>query len=322
MKNITPFAINKAFSVNAAELAEVLFSNRHVAIGATQEKSVGFVDPIYGDVETEKEGEPTRMLARKTGDILAFSYKIEKKAVPGSIIKQELANRAIEFEKTSGYAPGKLWKRKEKEEILQTFLPKCFPSTSEIEGYLDLKNHLLVVGTANIGTAEEIASFFRRAFEKMEPRFIKVKLTTGELMSQWIRHEAPANFTVDMDGEMKKGNGGTIKFVSQSMTDKEVCGHLDTGYAVTKLAMTWNSEVSFVATREFVFTKLSFLAGRGDTTAEDRESEFAAQYLLEAELIGKLIFDMGDACGGMITEASSDESEVTHEAEEKVLEAA
>lgn len=312
MNNIVPFSINPDFHIDPALLESVLKAQRHVPIGATQAKSTGFVDPVYHDTgvidSKDSDGEPCvishedgieRKFVRRCGDALVFAFKVEKKAVPSVIVKQELLVRSAAYEKEVGFAPGRKWARDMKEEVVMDLLPKCFPSSSEVTAYLDIKNKFLVVGTASLGVAEDLAALLRKAIPGLEPKFISVELGTAALMSVWVREDAPEGFTVDMDGEMKSATGGAIKFVQQSMTDKDVCRHLDAGYLVSKLAMTWGSAISFVATRDFVMTKLFWQGSRTEERAEDRESEFAAQMTMESGTLARLIADMIIACGGL-----------------------
>lgn len=330
MNNITPFDISQTFDLNAEGLSQILFDQRHAPIMATQVKSVGFVDPVFMDTGEARDdidgasvrtdapadspavdfvsqdshrnkfgnGEIPRKFARRCGDALYFAVKIEKKTVPTSIVKQALLERAKLFEKETGFAPGRAWRREQKEEVTKDLLPKCFPSSSLIISYLDLRNKFLVIGSSSISASEEILKMILKVLPGLAPSYLKTAQNVGNLMSSWVKIDAPDHFTVDQDGEMKKTGGGTIKVSGQDMTDKDVCKHLEVGYSVTKLAMTWNDELSFVCNKNFIFTGLDWLNSTSDTRAEDVESEFAAQMVMESGTIAKFLSDMVAACGG------------------------
>lgn len=315
MKNIIAFRLPVDFSTNAVELSQILQKNTFVPIGAVEIKSVGFVDPLYRDngpvaetTEMVEGSEPVeiaiaetveRHFVRQCGDVLVFAFKVEKKSVPSSFIKQEIKVRAAKYEKEVGHAPGRKWSKDAKEQIATEMLPKCFPTSNEIQCYIDIKNHLMIVGSGSIKSAEEIASWFIKTFEKCVPRFMRPMIPPGAQMTSWIRSgDVPHGFTVDMDGKMKSHNGGVITFAKQNMTTAEVQNHISAEYEVIKLALTWNDQISFVASPDFSITKMKWLKSSEDVKAEDRESEFVAQMTLESSDIALLVTDMLVAFGG------------------------
>ena len=297
MKNFIAFRINPTFVIAPVVLEQLLSKNAFVSIGATQEKTTGFVDPLYRDNEAVQGQE--RKFVRLCGDAMVFALKIEKKSVPSSIIKQELKVRAAARELETGFAPGSKWKKDTKEEIIISNLPKCFPKSSELQGYLDLKNKLLIVGSGSPKAAEDLASVLRKEIEGLEPRFFAVTSRPGFQLTEWVRTgEVPDGFSVDMDGEMKHDAGGKIRFVNQNMTTAEVQAHIKAGYGITNLALTFDSEISFSATADFAFKKLTWLKIADDMQAEDKEQEFAAQMALQSADIARLVVALAQSYGG------------------------
>lgn len=308
LKNIIPFRISPTFSITAEALTEKLSKLLFTPCSATQTLSSGFVDPVHHeqpemDNTDLAEGEvaivSAPVLVRQCGDALVFSLKIEKKSVASGAVKHELNIRAAAQKKSSGFAPGSKWKKEAKEQIILEMLPNAFPSSTETHLYIDLKNKLLVVGTASEGLAENVASTLRRIIDGLDPFFFRLNKTPSSTLSTWISTDEPdTGFTVDMDGELRRQAGGVIKFSSQSMTANEVRNHLNAGYVVEKLALTWEDRVSMVVSSKFIIQKIKSLLTKSDDGHEDREAEFLAEMTVESSNISLLIAALVDACDG------------------------
>ena len=296
MKNITPFTVNNGYAVTVDALRAMLQKNLFVECGPTQTKSSGFVDPLNG----EATGDEMQLLRMADG-VFVFSHQVQKKKVPASIVKQELKNRVATYTAETGSKPGRQWRAEAKETITLELLPKCFPSNSTLTCFLDLKNLLLVVGTASNNTAEELVSILRKELPGFFPCYMDCERSPTNMLTAWVRTgEPPEGLTIDMDGEMTNNTSGkgVIKFANQSMTAAEVQSHLAAGYIVSKLALTWADKVSFMAGEDFSLTKLRQVAVIEDHQTEDKVSEFTATMTIITKEIVQLVRDLELAYGG------------------------
>lgn len=311
MKNVIAYRLSQP-TMNKDEWTALLEKHQFATIADGQQRSEGFVDPIYFDTmaianavastaATVTDGEThsddhvdaettttetiathDRQFIRQCGDALVFGFRVDKKSVPSNIVKHELKKRSDLFTKEHGHNPGRIWTKEEKVRINDEMLPKVFPTTSTVRGYFDYRNGFLVIASASVKTAESIISALLKLKADVGISQIRTNASPSRCMTSWVCGEEPKEFSIDKDGLLVNPAGGKISIVKQDMAATEIQNHIGAGYFVSKLAMTWAGRVSFVLLESFQLQKMEWLAYKEDVRAEDKESEFAAQMTAES----------------------------------------
>lgn len=249
-----------AWTMTQAQLEEALDKVRFVPCGASQEKSVGWIEP---------RGQAHGALVEVVDGQWMLKQMVETKAVPGSVVKRKVEERAQQIEATTGRKPGKKEKRDLAEDARQALLPMAFTKQSTVLVWIDPAHSRLVLDAGSQAKADEAMTALVNAIDGLAVQLIDTKTAPATAMSEWLStHEAPAGFSVDRECELKAPDESraVVRYTRHALDTDEVSQHIAMGKVPTRLALTWNDRVSFVLTEALQLKKLSLL----DVVLEDK----------------------------------------------------
>jgi recombination associated protein RdgC len=242
-------------------LEDALQAARFVPCGATQPESRGWVAP---------RGNKSIALLESIGGQVILNLCTEKRALPASAVKAALDERIEKFQKETGLERVSAKTKKEfKEEIVLDLLPRAFTKRSSTMLWLDAANKLLVVGTGSLTGADKVVTCLVEALSAVPGSLpaigfkpVQTNMSAAASMSQWLAsREAPFNFTVDRDCELKTPDEhkSTVRYSRHTLEIDEVPQHIAAGKVPTQLALTWNDRLSFVLTEFGQMKKIQLL---------------------------------------------------------------
>jgi recombination associated protein RdgC len=302
-KTASFFRIGPDFVLPPLEaLEEALQSQRFVPCGATQPASHGWVPP---------RGKKSTLLAESVGGQVILNLCSEKRALPASAVKAGVEEKIERYKKETGNERvGAKIKKEFKEEVVLDLLPRAFTKKSNTMVWIDAGNKLLVVGTGSLGGADKVVTALVEALSAVPGgapalgfKPIQTKSSASVSMSQWLSsREAPFNFTVDRDCELKTPDEhkSTVRYSRHTLEIEEVPQHIAAGKVPTQLAMTWNDRLSFVLTETAQVKKIQLLdvvLEGVDKPGKDDDGFDTDAAIITGELAG-LIPDLLEALGG------------------------
>ena len=240
-KNLKLFRLSNTWNWTAEQIDTFLVKERFVSPGAAAPTASGWTPPREEDVR----------FAYTVNRQILCAFRSEKKLLPASVINQFVKQRAIELEEQQGFKPGRKQLRDLKEEVTNALIPRAFSLTRDTRVWIDPINHWLVIDTASASKAEEILSALGKAIYPFPVEPIQVTLSPAAAMTQWLTSsEAPANFTIDQDAELRAGGdkAAAIRYVKHALDSVDIEKHSQSGKQCTRLALTWHDKVSFVLT--------------------------------------------------------------------------
>ncbi len=294
-----------------AEIPELIKPQEYVPIGASQEKSVGFVPP-----RNENHGALVESLAGHT----ILSLVIETKSVPGHIIRKMTDEKVVEIENSTGRKPGKKERRDIADEVQLTMLPTAFPKQTRINIWLDVKAGLLVVGSTTQSKIDEVITALVNAFPSFAVAPLQTTHSPRAMMSTWLlattADDWPQNISIERECTLKASDesSATVKFSNHHLATDEVKKHIAEGKLPTQLALSWDGKVAFVFTELAQLKKIKYLDGVMDESGTDKsEDRFDADMALSTGLLAPLIQDLIEALGGKMPLAQDQAQEqVSH----------
>jgi len=227
----------------------------------------------------------------------------EKKLLPSSVINQVAKARAAEMEEAQGFAPGKKAMKELKERVADELLPRAFSIRSNVWTWIDPVNGWLVVDAASPGKADEVIKLLLKAVDRMPLESLRVQKSPVAVMTAWLEmDEAPAGFTVDQDTELRATgeSKAAVRYVKHALDPDDIRRHIKAGKQCTRLAMTWDSKISFVLTESLAIKgikPLDVIAEKESSTKNDDE-RFDGDLMLMTGELAKLMADVVEALGG------------------------
>ena len=287
---MTPWAMSQA------KLEDALQSAHFVECGASQEKSVGWVEP-----RGEAHGACVEVVAGQW----ILKWMMDVKSVPGSVVKRKVQEQVARIEEDTGRKPGKKEIRSLSDDVRQSLLPMAFTKQSSVTVWIDLQAQRLVVDAASAAKADEVLTSLIKAVDGLALALVDTQTAPATAMAHWLgTQEAPQGFSVDRECELRAADESkaVVRYTRHALDTEEVSQHIANGKVPTRLALTWNDRVSFVLTDALQLKKVAFLdvvADESPASAADREQDhFDADVAIATGELRRLLPALLNALGG------------------------
>jgi recombination associated protein RdgC len=297
-KNVMVYRMVSGWSATQAQLEEALEGARFVECGASQEKSVGWIEP---------RGDAHGPLVEIVGGQWLLKLQIEVKTVPGSVVKRKVQDQLDHIEATTGRKPGKKEKRELLEDARLALLPMAFTKQSSVMVWIDPKAQFLVLDSGSQAKADEVMTGLIKAVEGLAVLLVNTQTSPAAAMSHWLStREAPQGFSVDRECELKAADESkaVVRYTRHALDTDEVSQHIATGKVPTRLALTWGDRVSFVLTEALQLKKVTFLdvvfEGSPSSPGDRKDDGFDADAAIATGELAQLIPDLLEALGGEV----------------------
>lgn len=265
-----------------------------------------FVEPSSNELLRQGWSSPrgTDQLVHVVNGQFLLQLKTVKKLLPASVITQVAKARAAEMEEAQGFAHGKKAMKELKERVADELLPRAFPIVSVTDVWIDPKNGWLCVNTPSPSKADDVLKHLLKAIDKFPVESVRVQRSPVAVMTGWLQaDDAPAGFTIDMDATMQATgeSKASVSYKRHTLEADEVRRHIAAGKQCTRLAMTWDSKISFVLTESLTIKSvkmLGVLTENTSSTVKDADERFDSDFMLMTGELAKLLDDLLEALGG------------------------
>lgn len=284
-KNLTFFRF--PLSTDFSQVDALLPEAQLKPVGPLEMTSRGFISP-FGREEKE-------VLSHRIGEHLWLTAGGEDKILPSSVVNELLERKLEEIEEQTGNRPGGRERKRLKDDLIHELLPRAFVKSSRTDAILDLKHGYIVVDTSSKKTGENVMSDIRGLLGSFPALPLNAEIAPRSVLTGWISgEELPEGFGLGEECEMKDPveGGATVRCSAQELRSDEIDRHLEAGKQVTKLALVFEDNLSFVIGDDLIVRKLKFLDGAldqmGQTEAEGRRAELDARFVLMSGEIRRL----------------------------------
>lgn len=293
-KNLTIFKI-KNFELNKNQLEELLSLHELQHCEPNDMKRYGFV----------RQGEGMPFIQSSQGHMF-LNVGTEKKILPASVINQFTAEKVKDIEEQQGYKVGRKQQKEIKEIVTSELKAKAFTIRSQVSIWIDTANGFLIVNSSSRNKAEDTLEFLYKIMPAgvFALELIKTKTESVSAMTMWLSGNEDfaisTQFTVDQSCELVENNERkpTIRYAKHSLDGKEIHEHIQHGKSVTKLALTWENQVSFVMSNDWVIKKVNALHS---VKSQEEDSVDGEIFLMTSEL-SALIKGLIRELGGQVEE--------------------
>jgi len=303
-KNAQIFRLPAHWAMTAAAMAEALLPQAFTPASSNELVRQGWASP-RGDGQ----------LVHAVGGQWLLQLQTEKKLLPLTVVNQVAAVRAAELEEQQGFAPGKKVMKELKESVHDELLPRAFSVDSTTNVWIDPVHGWLVVDAASATKADEVIKLLLKAVDRMPLESLRVQRSPVGVMTAWLQDdEAPAGFTIDQDAIMRATgeSKAQVAYKRHTLEPDDVRRHIAAGKQCTRLAMTWESKISFVLDESLAIKSIKPLdVIKEGIVARDDQERFDGDFALMAGELARLLADLVRALGG-----EADTVEVQHAAAE------
>ncbi len=292
-KNAQIYRLPAPWAMTAAALADALATNEFAPASSNELIRQGWAPP---------RGPGAPLVHEVAGQFL-LHLKSEKKLLPATVINQVAKARAAEMEEAQGFAPGKKAMKELKERVADELVTRAFDIGSSIWTWIDPVNGWLVVDAASPSKADEVIKMLLKAVDRMPLESLRVQRSPVAVMTGWLEaDDAPAGFTVDQDAVMRATgeSKATVTYKCHTLDVDEVRRHIAAGKQCTRLAMTWDSKISFVLDESLAIKGIKALdvLTEKEISSKNDDEWFDSDFALMTGELSKMFADVVAALGG------------------------
>ena len=283
-KNLQIYRLTAPFALAPEQLDEKLAAKAFQPGSSVEMQRMGWMSPRDNGT-----------LVHAVGGQMLITLRTEKKLLPATVINQVAKARAQEIEEKQGYKPGRKEMRELKDSVTNELLPRAFVKSSRTDAFLDLQHGYAAVDTSSRRTGENVMSDIRGMLGSFPAMPLNAEVAPRAILTAWIAGEPlPEGLSLGEECEMKDPaeGGAVVKCQHQELRCDEIDKHLDAGKQVTKLALVFEDNLSFVLGDDLIVRKLKFLDGALDQLEhideEGRRAELDARFALQSGEIRRL----------------------------------
>jgi recombination associated protein RdgC len=277
--NITPDSLEQALSQHALQPCTQM-----------EPQSRGWLTP--------RDEQPNFVHAYGQHWLIAFG--VEKKLLPASVVNQHAKNRIVQIEQMQGYKAGKKQVRDIKEATVIELLPRAFAQRHKTYAWIDALNNRLILDTSSANKAEEFIEVLIKTVQGITLAPLDSKISPSSAMTRWLSgDDLPSIFTVDRDCELQgmSDEKEIIRYSHHILEAEETARHIRAGKKAIKLALTWDSKISFVLQDNLQLRRIAPQDILKEST-ESAEELFVSDFTIMTGELSQLITDLIDALGG------------------------
>lgn len=279
-KALTPYLVN---ATPAAEHCVAL--PEFVPCTPSQAQSLGFVPPRAGSDE----------LREAVAGHTVLSVCIERKTVPGDMLRREVEKAARAVEDQTGRKPGKKALADLKEQVTHELMPRAFPKRKNVPVLFLANSNLLLVGSTSAADTDAIVTLLVRVFDGLTVSSLMTALAPTAVLNAWLLDGQPSEgFAIGRKTKLES-DAGKVAFDDHALDTEAVKDHLRAGKYVVELALAHRDRLGFVLTDGLQMKSLALL----DLAQEGREQSADAFDADVAIWGGELHGGLGDLVASM-----------------------
>lgn len=289
------YRLDPTWQIELSDLETKLQDNKFTECGASQQKSVGWLEP---------RGEQFGPLVESIASQWILKLQIETKSVPTSVVKRQLDKVIAEVQKTTGRKPGKKEQREIKDDLILSLLPQAFAKQSQVLIWIDQQNGFLFTDASSQAKSDEVMTLLVNSIPGFSAMLLQTQTAPQSAMAQWLlaqsADELPVAFVVGKECLLKSSTEekSMVKFTRHNLSTDEVKKHVQEGKMPQQLALNWEGKVDFLLTDTLQLKKIKPEEDNTDKGTDTKQDAFDANIVLNMGVLGPMVIDLIEALGG------------------------
>ena len=291
-KNIFVFAFTRSFTWTQEQLEQCLTELSFVPCGSTELSHFGWVNALgkHGNNKVHAVNGNYLLCARK-----------EEKILPAQVIKDLLEERVESLEIDQGRSATKKEKEQFKEDIIFELLPRAFSRLVDTHAYINTEENIIVVNASSRGKAEDFLALLRKTLGTLPVTSFSPERAPDEIMTDWLTVNSDEKFinsdkfTLGMEAEFHAlgDDAGVVRVKNEDLNSEEIQAHLNADKFVTKVALEFDSAISFILNDDLSIKRIKFFdvihEQNDDIDSDDIVAKLDADFALMAGELNRMI---------------------------------
>ncbi|GAB2798868.1 recombination-associated protein RdgC [Halomonas shantousis] len=267
-------------------------------VGPTESRRMGWAPPAG------RHGE--QLVHEINGQRLLTALRQER-LLPGSVVKDEVEERAAEKESTLGRPLYRAEKQTLKEQVYEEFLPRAFTRTQRLDVWWDTTRNLIAINAASRKRAEDVLDLLRQTLGSLKVTPLATRALPSRTMTEWLRDpgKRPARMEVGNQAVFTApaGDEGAITAKQVDMDGGEVLACLDAGRQAARMALTVDEQVSLILHDDLTLKSLHFSDALLDEASQANDGDdpvlrLETDFVLMTGALGSAIDLLIEGLGG------------------------
>ncbi|QPI65847.1 recombination-associated protein RdgC [Vreelandella venusta] len=264
-KNLHLYRLHGHQLLSPEQTAELLTEHAAKPLGNADARRIGWTAPAGrmggGQLLHTLQGDSHRLI----------SALRQERLLPSSVIAEEVADKVAEIEATEARKVTRKEKAALKEQVTEELLPRAFVRSQKIDLWWDVERQLIGVNTSSRSRAEDVLDILRETLGSLKVTPLTSQTLPIRAMTEWLGDTAsrPADLQLGDNFELKaKGDDGVVRARQVDLDSDEMQQLLESGRQASKLALSIESQLSFVLHDDLALKSIRF----GDALIEEADA--------------------------------------------------
>lgn len=290
-RNVRWYRFDGPWPESEDALSDALRKAAFKPCGPLTERSSGW-EPVAADASDA--------LARRVNGTDLLRLRSQSRVLPHAAVNEELEARVTAYQAKTGEAPSGREKRRLKNEARDELLPKSLLKSDRIWGYVDPKERLIGIDTANETNAERFLRRLTAAIDGLSIQPLHFNQPVEQLLGKILFGDSPKQFELGVECRLQDmaNSRGIVRCTNVDLTDQSIRNHVTDGMRLTHLGLQYDSVMSFVLSADAVVSKLKFIGEEDDGDDSDPIARQDAEFVLLTGTLRHLLADLAKLLKG------------------------
>lgn len=215
------------------------------------------------------------------GSVCLFSLYFNERQLPGSAIKDFVAERVRGIEEREMRKCYRKEIAQMRDDAVAALLPKAFIKHSTVD--MLAMGDLLIVGASSAKKAEDCLSVLREALGALAVRPLTLKTPADSWLTDLMRENGRPPLALLDSAKLANGTKDAVTFKGIELSDAEPQNYINGDFSVTELALLFDETMTFKITSQLIFKGIKFADLINSQVADDAQGDPAA--LLDGSLL-------------------------------------
>lgn len=264
-KNLHIYRLQGHQLLSPEQTAELLTEHAAKPLGSANARRIGWTAPAG-----RMGGGQLLHTLQNDGHRLISALRQER-LLPSSVVAEEVAEKVAEIEATEARKVTRKEKTTLKEQVTEELLPRAFVRRQQIDMWWDTERQLIGVNTSSRSRAEDVLDLLRETLGSLKATPLTSQTLPIRAMTTWLGNAAsrPTDLQLGDNVELKaKGDDGVVRGRQVDLDSDEMQQLLESGRQASKLALSIESQLSFVLHDDLALKSIRF----GDALIEEADA--------------------------------------------------